>query len=189
MAKPIPQVYQIKVTLLDSKPPIWRRLLVSSETTLFQLHNIIQAAMGWDDSHLHQFIVDEVRYSAPYEPGALEELDMEDERPIRLHKIISGEKFKFDYEYDFGDSWYHVILVEKILPLDPSQTLPICIKGKRACPPDDVGGVWGYDTFVEAMQDPKHPDHEMYAEWIGEEGFDPEVFDLDAVNTELRRLR
>ncbi len=187
MAKAKPQVYQIKVTLVDSKPPIWRRLLVSSEILLDDLHAILQAAMPWEDSHLHMFEVGETRYTTPYEPGALEELDMEDERRVRLSKIVPGEKFKFAYEYDFGDSWYHNILVEKILPFDPAQTLPTCIKGKRACPPEDSGGIWSYPDFVEALQDPEHPDHEMLTEWIGEP-FDPEAFDLDTINQRLRNL-
>ncbi len=186
MAKEQPQIYQIKVTLTDSKPPIWRRLLVSSATTLYQLHQIIQTVMPWEDAHLHMFEVNGSRYSYPYEPGALAELDMKDERRVPLHKIVSGEKFKFVYEYDFGDSWYHDILVEKILPFDPGQKLPLCIKGKRACPPDDSGGIWSYPYFLEALQDPNHPDHEMYMEWMGEEPFDPEAFDLDAINTRLQ---
>jgi len=189
MAKSEPRIYQIKITLVDSKPSIWRRLLVSSETTLFQLHHIIQVVMPWTDSHLHMFEIGETRYSAPYEPGALAELDMKDERRVKLGKIAPVEKLKFVYEYDFGDSWYHNILVEKILPFDPDQQLPICLKGKRACPPDDSGGIWSYPYFLEALQDPDHPDHDMYSEWMGDEPFDPEAFDLEAINQDLQALR
>lgn len=182
-------VYQIKVTLLDSKPPIWRRLLLSGDTKLSELHDIIQAAMGWYDSHLHQFIINNVYYSVPFDDmlGGWE-METEDERRVKLSDIVDGEGFRFDYEYDFGDSWQHRILVEKILPPDDKQRLPVCIKGKRACPPEDVGGVWGYDSFLEAMQDPNHPEHEMYVEWIGD-SFDAEAFDLDEVNQRLRRFR
>ena len=190
MSKAKAPIYQLKVTLRDSKPPIWRRLLVSSETKLSKLHNIIQEAMGWEVYHLHQFVVDDVYYSMP-----LEEMDMEDERRVKLRDIVSGEGFKFVYEYDFGDGWEHIVLVEKILSPDPTQQLPgfltsklpICIKGKRACPPEDVGGIWGYDTFLEAINDPNHPEHAMYSEWIGDE-FDAEAFDVDVVNERLRYL-
>ena len=171
------QVYQIKVTLDDSKPPIWRRLLVPADLSLGDLHEIIQIAMGWTDSHLHQFIIGGTYYGVPHP-------DMEDtvdEDRAKLARIIPGEKFKFRYEYDFGDSWTHTILVEKILPAEPGHPYPICVTGKRNCPPEDCGGIWGYADFVDAMADPKHPEHESLKEWYGED-FDPEAFDLDEVN-------
>jgi hypothetical protein len=186
-AKAPAQVYQLKVTLRDSKPPIWRRLLVSSDTTLAKLHDIIQLAMGWEDAHLHAFKVGEASYSMPMQDDMFD-LDFKDERRVKLNQIVPGEGFKFSYEYDFGDSWTHVILVEKILPPDPAQPLPMCIKGKRACPPEDVGGVWGYDSFLEAIKNPDHPDHNMYTEWVDDD-FDPELFDMDAVNAALRGLK
>ena len=113
---------------------------------------------------------------------------MQDERHVRLNQIVPGEGFKFRYEYDFGDGWLHNLLVEKVLEPEPGQQYPVCIKGRRACPPEDVGGVWGYDTFLEAIQNPDHPDHNMYTEWIGGE-FDPTEFDLDETNEILRGLR
>ena len=172
-------VYQIKVTLEDSKPPIWRRLLVPPNVTLGDLHYILQIAMGWTDSHLHQFIIGGKYYGVP-------DPDMEaiDEDRVKLAQIISGEKFKFRYEYDFGDSWSHLILVEKILPAEPGQPYPICLTGKRHGPPEDCGGVYGYDDFVKAMANPKHPEHKSMKEWYGED-FDPEAFDLDEVNAML----
>jgi hypothetical protein len=178
-------VYQLKVTLRDSKPPIWRRLLVSDSTTLYKLHQIIQVAMGWTDSHLHQFIIESERYSIPspedWEP-------VMDERRYPLNEVIPSEKFKFVYVYDFGDSWDHEILVEKILPSEPGVKYPLCIKGKRACPPEDVGGIWGYDSFLEAMSDPNHREHDSYVEWWGG-GFDPEEFSVEAVNRVLHRIK
>lgn len=190
MSKTGAPIYQIKITLKHSKPPIWRRLLISSETTLARLHDIIQVAMGWYDSHLHAFNINRENYStpSPYDPEHLRELGMKSTRGKKLQSFISGEGDKFTYEYDFGDFWEHVILVEKILPSDPEQPLPTCIKGKRTCPPEDVGGVWGYDTFLEAIKDPNHPEHAMYTEWIGDD-FDPEAFDLDATNRALRSLK
>jgi hypothetical protein len=181
-------IYQIKVTLDESKPPIWRRILVRSDITLEELHNVIQAVMmGWADYHLHQFIVGETYYGVP-DPDYGGFVEMRDESRVKLNQIVSGGKFKFRYEYDFGDSWLHNLLVEKILPPEPGQPYPVCIKGRRACPPEDVGGIWGYYGFLEAIQDPDHPRHEDYLEWIGGE-FDPEAFDLDEANEALRALR
>lgn len=177
-------IYQIKVTLEYSKPPIWRRLLVRSDITLADLHRIIQAAMGWADYHLHQFIVGGTYFGEPHPDYGFE---MRDERRVKLNQIVTGEKFKFRYEYDFGDSWLHQVLVEKVLPPEPGRFYPVCIKGRRACPPEDVGGIWGYYGFLEAIRDPNHPEHEDYLEWIGGE-FDPEAFDLDEVNQALRAL-
>jgi hypothetical protein len=180
-------IYQIKVTLDDSKPPIWRRILVPNDITLAKLHRILQVVMGWSDYHLHQFIVGGAYIGEPY-PDYDDYLDMHDERDVTLRQIVSGEKFKFRYEYDFGDGWLHQVLVEKVLPPQPDQQYPLCIKGKRACPPEDVGGVWGYDDFLEAIRNPDHSEHEEYLEWVGGE-FDPEEFDLDGVNEVLRALR
>ncbi len=112
------------------------------------------------------------------------ELDMEDDGKARLSRIIGGENFKFSYTYDFGDNWEHEILVEKILPPEEDRDYPVCLAGKRACPPEDIGGVWGYMEFVEAMRDPKHPRHEEFSEWC-EDPFDPEAFDVDEVNGRL----
>ncbi|MCD6345458.1 MAG: plasmid pRiA4b ORF-3 family protein [Anaerolineae bacterium] len=183
-------IYQIKVTLQNIHPPIWRRLLVPDNLTLGTLHHIIQAAMDWEDCHLHQFIVGQhpfrVFYGVP-DPDYVDE-EMKDEQQVKLNQIVTGEKFKFVYEYDFGDSWEHLLVVEKILPVAPQQQYPVCIKGKRACPPEDVGGVWGYAMFLEALANPEHPDHEMYTEWVGGE-FDPEHFDLDEINRRLAQLR
>lgn len=187
MSKKSAQIYQIKITLHYSKPPIWRRLLISSETSLAKLHDIIQIAMGWDDSHLHMFRIYDQAYSNPFDEGFLVDLNALDGRKVKLSQLITAEGEKFVYEYDFGDSWEHDILIEKILPPDPKQQLPVCIKGKRACPPDDVGGVWGYESFLEAIKDPQHPEYEMFIEWIDGD-FDSEAFDLEAVNRVLQTL-
>jgi hypothetical protein len=180
-------IYQIKITLRDSKPTIWRRLLISSETTLTKLHQIIQIAMGWTDSHLHMFTIAGERYSAPMpgDPSHLIELGAKSSQRVKLNKLVTAGD-KFIYEYDFGDSWEHEILVEKMLPAE--QKPPVCITGKRACPPEDVGGVWGYTTFLQALKDPKHPEYAMFTEWIGG-SFDAETFDLEAVNQALQQLR
>lgn len=178
-------VYQIKITLQDSKPPIWRRLLVIESVSLYKLHQIIQVAMGWTDSHLHQFIVGEEYYGVP---GSEDWRPVLDERRYHLNQIAPSENSKFVYEYDFGDSWDHVILVEKIQPSESGMKYPFCIKGKQACPPEDVGGVWGYLEFLEAINNSAHKEHDNYVKWIGEK-FDPAKFDVDKVNQALRKIR
>jgi hypothetical protein len=180
-------IYQIKVTLEDSKPPIWRRLMVRSDVTLAELHDIIQAAFGWWDYHLHQFIVGETYFGVP-DPDYEDYLEMNDEQDVTMRQVAPREGSKFRYEYDFGDSWLHQVLVEKILPPEPGQDYPVCIKGRRARPPEDVGGMWGYYHFLEAIQDPDHEEHDEYLEWVGG-AFDPEAFDLEEVNQALAALR
>ena len=180
-----PVVYQLKVTLKDSKPPIWRRIQVTGDTSLFKLHRILQVVMGWTDSHLHQFIVRDSYYGTPHPDFGFE---VRNEKRVALAEIASSPKTKFMYEYDFGDSWEHEVLIEKILSPEAGVRYPNCLTGKRACPPEDCGGVWGYASLLEAIQDSHHPDHEEMLEWVGG-SFDPEAFDLDTVNRELKRLR
>lgn len=176
------QIFQLKVTLRQFRPPIWRRIQVPGDITLYKLHQIVQLSMGWTNSHLHQFTIHGVSYGET-DP----DLRIVNERRYRLNQLVSEVKEHFAYEYDFGDCWEHDILVEKILAPESGVHYPCCIKGKRACPPEDVGGVWGYADFLEALQDPAHPEHEDMIEWLGEE-FDPEAFDLDKVNAYLRQL-
>ena len=174
-------IYQLKITLRDIKPPIWRRVQVQSSTTLSKLHLIIQAAMGWYNCHLHSFSIQGIEYGQT-EPDY--GLDLKDENKAKLSSVIKQEKSKFFYTYDFGDSWEHTILVEKILPKDPKVFYPLCLKAKRACPPEDCGGAWGYIEFLEAMQNPQHPEHGDLKEWIGG-SFDSELCDLQELNQQL----
>lgn len=178
-------IYQLKITLKDFRPPIWRRVQVASETTLGKLHRIIQLAMGWTNSHLHAFLIQGVEYGQPMPEY---DFDVRNERTVKLSRIVTGEKFKFLYTYDMGDSWEHEILVEKVLPTEPQTRYPICLTGKRACPPEDCGGVWGYAEFLEAIQEPDHPEHESMLEWVGG-AFDPDAFTLDEVNQQLKQIR
>ncbi len=170
--------YQIKVTLVDSKPPIWRRLLVPSSVKLDKFHQILQDAMGWTNSHLHQFRVGNQYFGVPDEESYG---DVEDESLVKLNEVLRAEKDAMVYEYDFGDDWRHKIVLEKVLPVDPDVPLPRCTAGKRACPPEDCGGIWGYAELLETIHDREHPEHQSMLEWLGE-GFDPEHFDIDAVN-------
>ena len=174
-------VFQIKVTLKHSKPPIWRRIHLNSNTTLLELHAILQITMGWTNSHLHQFIAHGIYYGEPHPDFGFDVLDEEE---YQVYQILNQPGDKFVYEYDFGDGWEHEILLEEILASDSDKTYPFCIKGKRQCPPEDIGGVWGYEGFLEALQDKNHPEHEDYKEWIGG-SFDPEEFDVEEVNQML----
>ena len=178
-------VYQLKIALRGVRPPVWRRVLVTSETSLTDMHGIIQAVMGWAGYHMHQFIIDGEYYGQPHDDYALMGMDMADEEEYCLADFGLREGRKLTYEYDFGDSWRHVISVEKALPVDPEAQYPVCLKGKRACPPEDCGGVWGYAGFLEETQDPDHDEHDDMLEWVGGE-FDPEEFDLDQTNSRLR---
>ena len=179
-------IYQLKVTLNGIRTPIWRRVLVPADITLEYVHYVIQIAMGWTNSHLHQFIVGQTYFGEPHPDYGLQ---MQDERLMYLGQIAPREGFKCRYEYDFGDSWMHTLLVEKILEPEQGRLYPVCVKGRRACPLEDVGGIWGYMHFLEATSDPEHPDYpaEDLLEWAGGE-FDPEAFDLEETNEVLRKL-
>lgn len=177
-------IYQIKVTLKDSKPPIWRRVLVEDKTTLLKLHDVLQTVMGWTDSHLHHYIINGEFYGAP-EDDEFGDLHIKDESRYKLNQIVNRAGFKLRYEYDFGDSWEHDLVVEKILPAEGGVRYPVCVAGKRACPPEDVGGVWGYEDFLNIIANPKHDEHEDTMMWVGG-SFDPEKFSMDEVNKALR---
>jgi hypothetical protein len=186
-----PVIYQLKITLKDVRPPIWRRVEVHSSTTLELLHEIIQTTMGWTNSHMHQFTIHNVHmhqftiHNVEYgTPQPEFDFDVEDEALVKLSQVVTGEKFKFLYTYDFGDGWDHEILVEKILLPHPDSHYPFCVTGKRACPPEDCGGAWGYSDLLAAIQDPNHPKHEERLEWVGDD-FDPAAFDLEETNQVL----
>lgn len=180
-------IYQLKITLKDIRPPIWRRVQVRSDATLAQLHWVIQISMGWTNSHLHSFNIQGTEYGVPVSEFDFDDMKVCDERTVKLSQVIPGEKFKFSYLYDFGDAWEHEILVEKVLKVDPTCDYPNCITGKRACPPEDCGGVWGYRHLLAVIQDSNHPEHEEILEWVGG-FFDPEDPDLEDVNSRLKMI-
>ncbi|MGD0953713.1 MAG: plasmid pRiA4b ORF-3 family protein [Methanotrichaceae archaeon] len=180
-------VYQLKVTLNDIKPPIWRRIQVRGDVTLFKLHKVLQAAMEWEDYHLHQFIVGEDYYAIP-SPDDPWPMETKNEKRAKLFQIAPAEKARFIYEYDFGDSWRHDILVEKILHPEHVLEHPVCLAGKRYRPPEDCGGIGGYYEFLEAIRDPKHPDHEGMLDWAGGD-FDQERFDMEEINRLLSKIK
>jgi hypothetical protein len=179
----VPQLYQLKVTLMDSKPPIWRRLLVRGDTTLARLHRVIQEAMGWYDGHLHTF---EVR-GAEYSKANPEWMSpMKDERKATLAGLRLTVRSKFLYTYDMGDGWEHQLVVEAVTDAETKRPRwARCLAGARACPPEDVGGTGGYEYFLEAIRDPKHKEHKEMLEWIGGE-FDPEAFSVAEADEALK---
>ena len=178
--KPKPKagvIYQFKITLLNSRPAIWRRILIP-DGNMDDLHEAIQTAMGWTNSHLHQFEIGRKRYG---DPELLDD-DWSDSKitsslETQLSELCAGKRppKKIGYMYDFGDGWEHLVEYEGISSAEPNKKYPCCIEGARACPPEDVGGVWGYAHFLEAIRDPKHEEHETYLEWFGGE-FDSEAF-------------
>jgi hypothetical protein len=182
------RVYQLKITLLDIQPLIWRRIQVKN-CTLDKLHEHIQTAMGWTNSHLHHFKIGEQYYGDPLlMQENFEDMEYEDSTITKLSVILpqSGKRFRWEYEYDFGDSWRHEVLFEGVVRAEPGKRYPVCVEGSRACPPEDVGGVWGYAEFVEAISDAAHEDHEGLLEWAGG-SFDPEAFDVVAASRAMRR--
>lgn len=190
---PLRNTYQIKVQLEGIKPPIWRRLQLDSRITLDALHVAIQTSMGWLEMHLHQFMdregnffriqQDDDDFMADFGDSAV------DESIVLLSDLLKEEKDWIKYEYDFGDGWSHKITLEKILPYQQDQVPVLCAKGKRACPPEDCGGPWGYQRIMDLLAEPK-ADPEEYQEmieWLGDE-FEPESIDLQEINKELNEL-
>jgi hypothetical protein len=171
------EVYQLKITLQDSAPPIWRRIQ-TRDCTLDKLHESIQTAMGWTNSHLHQFRINGTLYADPMlMEETFQELNCKDSTTTYLSQILpqNGERFRFGYEYDFGDGWEHEVLFEGRLQAEPRQRYPLCLEGARACPPEDVGGVWGYADFLATIADSENPERDELLMWAGGE-FDPESF-------------
>jgi len=181
-------VYQLKITLLWSEPPIWRRVLMPATSTLGALHYAIQDVMGWTNSHLHEFAIGDERYTLRMTPRDDVDASSKDANGISLQQALTPGVERFVYIYDFGDSWEHLIEVEALLPAAAGQRCPACTAGARNCPPDDCGGMPGYEHFLEAYTNAKHPDHEDMREWAGD-GFDPEHFDLKETNECLRHER
>jgi hypothetical protein len=178
-------IYRLQVTLKGSRPRIWRRLLVPANITLDTLHRALQWAMGWSDSHLHQFISGGTHYGIPDPDDGMEVVD---ERRTRLNRLLKEPLDKLAYEYDFGDDWMHSLVLEEVIKSDIQLLSPVCLDGARACPPEDCGGIHGYEHLLGVLADPKHPEHREMRGWVGG-GFDPEAFNLAMVNACLQRIR
>lgn len=184
-----PNALQIKVTLDEIEPEIWRRLVVPLEFHLGQLHLVIQAAFNWWNYHLHSFNIGGLSYGDHAQVGEPDHDDDSrffDEAEVRLRDFDQWQDISFTYIYDFGDNWHHIVELENMLILDPAPTLASCIDGARARPPEDVGGTPGYERFLAVMADRGHPEHAELKKWCGG-NFDPDWFDLALVNKDVGR--
>ncbi len=175
-------LYEIRVELQEIEPPVWRVLRVPSSTSLLKLHRILQKAMGWTNSHLYLFELEGKRYG---EPSPERDFEVLDSRKMTLEKIFSQGRPSFMYEYDFGDGWRHEI---KLLGKIEGEEKLGCTAGARACPPEDCGGPPGYYELLIALSDPDHEEHDSMLEWVGGK-FDPDAFEVAAVDRALKRLR
>lgn len=189
MTKTSPKIFQFKIKLCGITPMIWRRVHALSDSTFGDLHYVIQGAMGWDCSHLHEFAMCNPRTGSLDRIASSEEVaevggDLINQDSVTIDSYFSSANKKANYTYDFGDDWEHEIVLEKILDVVDGVDYPICIAGKRACPPEDCGGVWGYQNLIEILADPNNEEYEERLEWYGE--FDSEEFDLKEVRLNSR---
>ena len=190
--------FDLRVNLQYIQPEIWRRIRVSNDVRMDRLHHILQAAFGWTNSHLHQFVVS----GPPGQParhigdvagaeqgGFAEDLPKtDDERACEIAEFLTKPGDRLVYEYDFGDSWHHDVVLAAVTPQTARLTVALCLDGARSCPPEDCGGPPGYEEYVAAIRDPKHPEHDAMINWNGP-GFDPEKFDLAKTNRALGRIK
>ena len=178
---------QLRVELQRVRPLVWRRILVPDNVTLPKLHVILQWAVGWTNSHLHEFEIGRQRYGMTDDdwPGDEPALD---ERRVRLKPLLETGLRRFTYLYDFGDGWEHIVTVEDLVPPKPGAPLVICTAGENACPPEDVGGPHSYGEFLAILKNPKHEDHADMLRWVGA-AFDPTAFSLTDVNERLATIK
>jgi len=189
-------VYQLKITLKEIEPPIWRRVLVPEDITFYKLHKILQAAFGWQDYHLFNFHFGDVVVDIPdpdYAPGeiygGLKELNA---KRVKIADLFVNRK-QCVYTYDFGDNWEHDMVLEEIVSPEEGRHYPLCIGGERSRPPEDVGGVSGYEDFLLSIGNPEDPEYNENLEWAekdtGGRKFDPEYFYVNEVNRALKKIR
>ena len=184
------EIVQLKITVARTNPPIWRRILVEKKITFFDLHHIIQIVMGWKNYHLFEFTVNTYRIGYPYEDvedytGGKNPLI--DSLTVTLDQVIADKGDQFKYEYDFGDGWYHDIVVEDFLTIDQELKYPTCIDGELHCPPEDCGGIGGFYQMLEIIKDKKNPEYKEMKQWLGRQ-YNPEAFDKERVNKKLSKL-
>ncbi len=172
-------VITMKVMLRGIKPPVWRRLAMPGTMTLGDLHLAIQAAMGWYDCHLHAFDIGGEQYGDQRSVD-----DVADENRLTLSRLLRSSVVRFTYTYDFGDDWEHTVAFEKNEPGVEGVSYPICITGKGGCPPEDCGGIWGYQELLSILADPAHPEYDERIDWVNE-SLNPGKFDLERANTLL----
>ncbi|HUP59152.1 MAG TPA: plasmid pRiA4b ORF-3 family protein [Thermoanaerobaculia bacterium] len=181
----LPRICRLEITLRGIEPPIWRGIEVRDDITLGRLHRILQDVMGWTDSHLHAFEAGGKRYGIPDREWGDD--DTISERRVKLRDLLSSGIERFSYEYDFGDDWQHDIVVEGRFDPEPDIRYPRCRAGDRSCPPEDCGGVTGYQEMLDTLFDPRDPEFKNTRSWIA--GWESEAFDLEAINRRLWRLR
>jgi hypothetical protein len=180
MRKQINQVYQFKITLIGSKPPIWRKITVPGNYRFWDLHVAIQDAMGWEDCHLHEFIMYSPRTKRNVQIGIPEDNEYLKSTGEFIRDFFSLQNPAATYVYDFGDDWRHKLTLEKVTPEKEDVDYPLCNGGKNACPPEDCGGLPGYYGYLEILQNPDNEGYEDVLEWLGED-FDPAEFDPETV--------
>ena len=183
------EIIQLRISLIDSNPLIWRQVLISKSTTFFKLHQIIQIAMGWKSSHLFEFNLEGYRIGIidEQEPG-YGNSKVIDAKKSTLKDLISHEGETFKYLYDFGDNWQHVVEVEKFIDKEPDSSYPVCIYGALNCPPEDCGGIHSFYNLMKILGNKKHPDYIETVHWIGK-NYNPGVFDKDKVNRGLKKMQ
>lgn len=179
---PSSDVLELEISLDNIQPKIWRRVQIDPNTTFLELHYIIQFALGWTNSHLHRFLTDDelVCIGVPYlmDDSPYEFLDSQ---AIYVSDFIQNPGDQLQYEYDFGDGWMHTLTLLQRIPSERHRTIPVVADGARACPPEDCGGIWGYQQMVEALKKPRSSEAQSYKAWLGYV-YKPEHFDLEAVN-------
>ena len=181
-------IFQLKITLKEVMPHVWRRLQIRQDVTLYKLNDYLEGVMGWKGYHHHELRIQGKSYGVPspvYDD--VDNFKMRNERKYKLCQLVKiGDSF--EWGYDFGDCWQHIVEVEKAFVREPGVEYPVCIEGERACPPEDVGGPMGYEQFLKVISDPSHEDYEHFVEWSGG-NFDPEECDLRLINLVLSSIK
>jgi hypothetical protein len=175
------EIIQMKISLDDIKPEIWRRFIINSSCSLDKFHIILQTIMGWQNCHLYGFIVNGEEYMPSDDDDEFFESDALNTKGMTIKKLKLNEKDKIKYIYDYGDNWEHTIKIEKIINTDDKIQTPLCVDGERNCPPEDCGSYPGYDDIVNAMKKPKSKEAKEFIEWLGEP-YDSEKFDIERIN-------
>lgn len=185
--KPVPS-YILHLSITFSDPLIWRRIQVPGEFTLSQLHDVIQQAMGWSDSHVHQFMVGKISYKPTMKSNRPRESKRFDEHNYKLHTIEEGMRFMFSYLYDAGGGWEHVLQLEEVVPPTRKLKHPVLLSGEQACPPETVNDIHEYHQLISAWEDPDSKDHRSLYELTGRPDFDPDYFDLEAAKKNVHSI-
>lgn len=191
------KVYQIKISIKDIEPEIWRRIIIPSNITFYKFHKIIQTAFGWQDYHLFKFDFKDTVADIPdpdYTPGELygENIKVLNAKRVKIDDLLLERK-NCAYTYDFGDNWEHEVVLENDFEAEEGIKYPLCIEGERHRPPEDVGGTGGYESFIEIINDKNNPEQEEYLIWAEKDTngrkFDPEYFYLREVNRALAKIK